>query len=541
MLTRSLTLLAWHLALWLGSFAQPVQAQDPGVPEDDVTVEELNARGIEMVDAEAFEGARYLFSRAIELYPDHPDAYGNLGYVLWLQDKNREARRHLRQAVRIDPEPWILGILARTEFELGEYQDSIQHARAAIAGDPDDAQAHYALGLSLKATGQYREADEAFARAAEIDPEFGEIELDWGELWDRFKSLLLIAVVVLLVLTCVGIVNAKPLAAALETVPKRHVGLRYDGDQRELFRIYLQNIALTLLTLGIYRFWARVRIQRFRYRHTEFLDGRFDFHATGKEKFIGFCKGLVLLGPLIAVLWIVKGLLEPSLGPDLAFSVCFWSFLLLLFLLRPLILVGGQRFRLSRTSWNNLRFRFTGKVKDAYDLYLRDGVLLVITFGFYYAWHSCNVRRFRMQHSKMGDSEFEYRGNGGDLFGLITLGTLLCYITLGLYVPWQIARLHKYHVDSTRFRGRRFHSRMTGGFVLWTLAPALLVVILTAGLAIPWAIQRWYRLVTNTTSYTGEFDPEELQSIHDSASSSVVEGLGEAGDALAEIGDLFGG
>ncbi|MEM8813756.1 MAG: DUF898 family protein, partial [Pseudomonadota bacterium] len=52
----------------------------------------------------------------------------------------------------------------------------------------------------------------------------------------------------------------------------------------ELFKIYLQNIVFTVLTLGVYRFWARVRNRRFHYLHTEFAGGRFDYHATGREK-----------------------------------------------------------------------------------------------------------------------------------------------------------------------------------------------------------------------------------------------------------------
>ena len=65
--------------------------------------------------------------------------------------------------------------------------------------------------------------------------------------------------------------------------------------------------------------------------------------------------------------------------------------------------------------------------------------------------------------------------------------------------------------------------------------------VVTLGLAIPFAVNRWYRLTAETTSFASAIDIDELESIQDAAASPVIEGLGEAGDALAEIGDLFGG
>ena len=71
-------------------------------------------------------------------------------------------------------------------------------------------------------------------------------------------------------------------------------------------------------------------------------------------------------------------------------------------------------------------------------------------------------------------------------------------------------------------------------------APAMLAVVLTLGLALPWALNRWYQLTTNTTSHPDAVDLDELASIHDARSSALLEGVGEAGDALAEIGEMFG-
>ncbi len=39
--------------------------------------------------------------------------------------------------------------------------------------------------------------------------------------------------------------------------------LQYDGRLGELYRIFLVNLLLTIITLGIYRFWAITRWRRY--------------------------------------------------------------------------------------------------------------------------------------------------------------------------------------------------------------------------------------------------------------------------------------
>jgi uncharacterized membrane protein YjgN (DUF898 family) len=140
----------------------------------------------------------------------------------------------------------------------------------------------------------------------------------------------------------------------------------------------------------------------------------------------------------------------------------------------------------------------------------------------------------------MGDERFEYRGAGGEFAAMVLGGTILCYLTLGLFVPWQIARLHRFHVDNTRFRRVRFRSSLRGSHVLSVGAPALLATVCTLGLALPWAIREWHRLLTDTTTYAGSIDADALRSIHDARASALTEGLGEAGEALGQLGDVFG-
>jgi uncharacterized membrane protein YjgN (DUF898 family) len=493
-------------------------------------------------DAGRYERAVAEFARAVAATQElEPWAYDSYGYALWALDENERAAGVLRRALELQPESdWTLDLLATVEHELGNHGEALRLVDAALELDPYVAEYHWTRTSILRKLGRSREADAAARRAAELDPDSAEDDPEPFLMLVGFGMIWVMALLWLGLLALVALALRAGQLRQLAADPDGHLLARFDGRAPELFRIYLQNITLTLLTLGVYRFWAKVRVTRYRHQHTSFAGGRFDYHATGREKFIGFCKGLVVLAPVLGALYVEYRLLVPEVGADLALTLCFWTFLLVLLLLRPLLLVGRQRFNLSRTSWSNLRFRFTGTVGDAWRLHLRDLPLIVGTFGIYLMWHQCNVRRFRMRHTRLGELGFDYRGEGGELFRITLVGGFLCYVTLGAYVPWQIAAIHRFHVANTTLRGVRFRSRLTGDMVFAMCVPAVLASVATLGLALPWAITRWYRISTDTTSYPEPIDPGELRSIHDAAASPVVEGIGEAGDALAELGEAFG-
>ncbi len=76
-----------------------------------------------------------------------------------------------------------------------------------------------------------------------------------------------------------------------------HLQIRFTGSGSEYFRIWIVNLLLMLLTLGIYYPWAKVR--RLRYFHGNTLvDGEpLDFHG----KPIKMLKGYLLVGLLFAL------------------------------------------------------------------------------------------------------------------------------------------------------------------------------------------------------------------------------------------------
>jgi len=60
--------------------------------------------------------------------------------------------------------------------------------------------------------------------------------------------------------------TAAPAVAAVAEPPKQ---LLFDGSRKPLFWLLLRNLGLTIVTLGIYRFWAKTRVRQFFWRHPD--------------------------------------------------------------------------------------------------------------------------------------------------------------------------------------------------------------------------------------------------------------------------------
>ncbi|MBX2848459.1 MAG: DUF898 domain-containing protein, partial [Acidiferrobacterales bacterium] len=127
-------------------------------------------------------------------------------------------------------------------------------------------------------------------------------------------------------------------------------------------KIWIVNILLTIVTLSLYYPWAKVRNRRYFYANSE-LEGRnFEYHATGKQLFLGY---LIALGLLIA--YVVLQNVSPT-----ASGVVFLIFILAL----PWIIWRSLKFNMRMTSFSNVRFSFDAKLPGAYINFL----LLPIVF-----------------------------------------------------------------------------------------------------------------------------------------------------------------
>lgn len=138
--------------------------------------------------------------------------------------------------------------------------------------------------------------------------------------------------------------------------------IKFTGSGLEFFKIWIVNLLLTLVTLGIYSAWATVRTRRYFYGNTHVAGSRFDFHGTGLQILVGRVTALALL-----LGWSQGHFIHPYL-PIVCIAIVIGLF--------PWFMVRALRFRMRNTSLHNLRFNFSGTSSQAYKILV--GYLVVV-------------------------------------------------------------------------------------------------------------------------------------------------------------------
>ncbi len=278
----------------------------------------------------------------------------------------------------------------------------------------------------------------------------------------------------------------------------------FSGTGGELFRIFIVNLILTVLTLGVYRFWAKTKLRHYLYENTSFANDRFAYHGTAMELLNGFFRFTIIF-TLISVGISGLELMAPKEG-QIARS--FVSLLIFLFL--PYFMVSAWRYRLSRTSWRGIRFSFRGKVKEATWIYVKGWILSILTLNFYNPWFYINQQTFWRSQSHFGNLNMEFDGKGRDIFKRFLLNALLLIPTLGFCFFWYLAYLQRYSWEHTSFQGQRFKFTATGGQLMSLHVGNFFLFILTLGLAYPWILVRNNRFLATHLTLQGTMSLDKV-------------------------------
>ncbi len=305
--------------------------------------------------------------------------------------------------------------------------------------------------------------------------------------------------------------------------PSRGRKLTFHGSAGTLFGIHTVNILLTLVTLGFYRFWGKVKIRRYILSQTAFEGDRFGYHGTGKELLLGFVKALLFVGLPIAALSWAGQLTEDTLiqvGARLLTSSLVMVFI-------PIAIVGARRYRLSRTSWRGIRFSFRGRTRAFVKLFVRGWLLSGLTLSLYYPFFETNRHGFLVSHSYFGQRRLRFDGRGRDLFGSYLLALLLLLPTLGFYWFWFQAKKARYYWEHTAFETARFRSTVTGRLVMNLTLSNVLLLLVTLGFAWPWVLVRSMRFAFAYVTIDGPLDLDGIVQEPQAASAT--------GDALSNF------
>jgi uncharacterized membrane protein YjgN (DUF898 family) len=343
--------------------------------------------------------------------------------------------------------------------------------------------------------------------------------------------------------------------------------LYFYGSGATLFGIHVVNVLLTLLTLGVYFFWGKVRFRRYLSSQTELDGDRFAFHGTGAELLRGWLKAALVFGIPLLLLGTLPPFLEAGPGVQVLAALGLY---LLFQVFVPVAMVGARRYRLSRTSWRGIRFSFRGPVIEFMRIFIVGSLLSLLTLGLFYPVFETQRYRFMIINSHFGSRRFDFDGRSQDLLLLYLLGALvaaatvvatsvvvgaiaallaaaasallpdsalgpvpvfllpvpLFLLTLGAVWAWFSARRQRYLWDHTLFGAARFHSTVTGR-ALWRLRLGnLLLLVATLGLAWPWVTVRSARFAFRYLTLAG---PLDLEAIQQEARDATATGEGLSG------------
>lgn len=143
-------------------------------------------------------------------------------------------------------------------------------------------------------------------------------------------------------------IKAEKAIAPIESHP-----LVFTGSGREYFRVWIVNVLLCLVTLGLYTPLARRRTAQYFYGHTLVADSPLEFTGQSRKMFFGFL--------LLVVLYAGFKLAADS-GNEVAVNV----FLLVGAVWAPYFWASAMRFRLGSTRWRGVRLQFTAPWKEVY-------------------------------------------------------------------------------------------------------------------------------------------------------------------------------
>jgi uncharacterized membrane protein YjgN (DUF898 family) len=169
--------------------------------------------------------------------------------------------------------------------------------------------------------------------------------------------------------------------------------VQFTGKGSEYFGIWIVNLLLSIVTLGIYSAWAKVRRKKYFYQNTVIDGAAFDYHANPIA---------ILKGRIIAFGLYIAYILSTKYAPILAGIL-----LLVFFVALPWIITRGLMFNARNSSHRGLRFDFDATYGQAALVYIGYTLLTIVTLGLALPFVMQRTNKFTFNHHKFGATHFD--------------------------------------------------------------------------------------------------------------------------------------
>ena len=301
--------------------------------------------------------------------------------------------------------------------------------------------------------------------------------------------------------------------------------VNFKGTAGEYFGIWIVNVILSIITIGIYSAWAKVKRETYFKNNTKIGETGFGYHATGMQ---------ILKGRLIAVAVLILINIAGTFYPVIGGAI----FVILIFLI-PLIINNSMRFSARVTSFRNIRFNWHGTYGKSLWFFVIAPIVSILSLGIlmpliskaYYTYfarsHSYGTSSFSCD-PKVKDYYVAY-GVGVVLpvfliiaflviFGFATFTNLssgliptsgTMEISLSGFVPLTIILIFVLTTSVYRVLCRNlmmrsltlsdvanFDSTINPIKFVWIRLSNLIVIILSLGLMLPWATVRAHKYLS---------------------------------------------
>jgi uncharacterized membrane protein YjgN (DUF898 family) len=179
----------------------------------------------------------------------------------------------------------------------------------------------------------------------------------------------------------------------MSDVAQKQTPIIFTGKFSEYFGIWIVNLLLSILTLGVYSAWAKVRRKKYFY-HNTLIDGvSFDYHGKPLS---------ILKGRAIALAMFVSYLLTQDSYPLFAQILVIAFFIIL-----PWLVVKGALFKARNASYRGIRFDFVGSVKEAARVFILMPLLTLFTAGLCTPLASQQKNQFLVDNVRFGKAAFD--------------------------------------------------------------------------------------------------------------------------------------
>ncbi len=209
----------------------------------------------------------------------------------------------------------------------------------------------------------------------------------------------------------------------------------FQGKASEYFGIWIVNLLLSLVTLGVYSAWAKVRRKKYFYNNALIENAAFDYHANPIS---------ILKGRAIALLFF--------LGYSFGGSVNLFLpalFILVFFFALPWLVVRSATFNARNTSHRGLRFNFVGTKGEAVRVFIGIPMLTFVTLGLIIPYGAYLKNKFMIDNYRFGLSAFNLQAKVRDFYKvylkvfLLPLMVVLIGVVAAIAIPAYYHYSHK--------------------------------------------------------------------------------------------------